>query len=84
MTIHQKIIAIIDRSGSMRGKEDDTIGGINASLEVLKEEREENTSIDVSIKLFDHEEIMLFKSKDIDEINYLTSNEQIAPISGRK
>ena len=75
MNIHQKVIAIIDRSGSMLGKEDDTIGGINASLKVLKEEREEKTSIDVSIKLFDHEEIMLIKSRDIDEITSLTNND---------
>lgn len=70
--IHQKVIAILDRSGSMRGKEDDTIGGINASLEVLKNDKEENTTIDVSIKLFDHEEIMLVRSQNIDDIVPLT------------
>ena len=70
--IHQKVIAIVDRSGSMRGKEEDTIGGLNASLEVLKNDKEENTTIDVSIKLFDHEEIMLIRSKNIDNIIPLT------------
>ena len=76
-TNHQKVIAIVDRSGSMRGKEDDTIGGINASLEVLKNDLEENTTLDVSIKLFDHEETMLIRSQDINEIDPLTRKDFI-------
>ena len=32
----QHIIALIDRSGSMAGKEKDTIGGINTMLNQLK------------------------------------------------
>ena len=54
-TYIQEVVAIIDRSGSMMGKEEDTIGGINATIETLKNEKEENTNIKVSIKLFDHE-----------------------------
>lgn len=76
-TNHQKVIAIVDRSGSMRGKEDDTIGGINASLEVLKNDLEENTTLDVSIKLFDHEETMLIRSQNINEIVPLTRKDFI-------
>tara|TARA_B100001093_G_scaffold486434_1_gene521754 strand:- start:4011 stop:4646 length:636 start_codon:yes stop_codon:yes gene_type:complete len=74
-SIHQKVIAIIDRSGSMSGKEDDTIGGINSCISNLKTDKEENTTIDVSIKLFDHEEIMLIRSQNIDEVVPLTRND---------
>ena len=34
----QEVVAIIDRSGSMNGKEQDTIGGVNSSLEVIKQD----------------------------------------------
>ena len=36
MTVDQEIIFNIDRSGSMSGKEQDTIGGINTMLELIK------------------------------------------------
>jgi uncharacterized protein YegL len=69
MTIYnQEVVAIIDRSGSMRGKEEDTIGGINATIETLKNEKEENTNINVSIKLFDHEEYLLIRSLKLEEV----------------
>ena len=64
----QEIVAIIDRSGSMIGKEEDTIGGINSTFEVIKESLQENETVRVSIKLFDHEEVMLVNSIDIKEI----------------
>lgn len=64
----QEVVAIIDRSGSMNGKEDDTIGGINTTFEVLKNGLQENDKINVSIKLFDHEENMLIRSLDIKEV----------------
>jgi len=61
----QEVVAIIDRSGSMSGKEADTIGGINSAFEVLREEKEANTDIKVSVKLFDHEEFLLIRSLDL-------------------
>lgn len=64
--IHE-VVAIIDRSGSMVGKEDDTIGGINSTFEVLKEDQD-NSNIKVSIKLFDHEENMLIRSLDLKDV----------------
>lgn len=67
----QEVVAIIDRSGSMFGKEADTIGGINVMLNELKERKSENEQINVSIKLFDHEEILLHKSKNIDQVENL-------------
>ena len=51
----QEVVAIIDRSGSMIGKESDTIGGINSTFEVLKSSLKDNDEVKVSIKLFDHE-----------------------------
>ena len=71
MTTQKKIhevVAIIDRSGSMNGKEEDTIGGINSTFEVLKEDPDENVTTKVSIKLFDNEEIMLVKSIDLMDV----------------
>ena len=63
-----EVVAIIDRSGSMFGKENDTIGGINSAIEVLKTEPEPNTDVKVSIKLFDHEEVMLIRSLDLEQV----------------
>ena len=64
----QEVVAIIDRSGSMCGKEEDTIGGVNSSLEVIKQDLKPNEQVNVSIKLFDHEEKMLIKSLNITEV----------------
>ena len=64
----QEVVAIIDRSGSMMGKENDTIGGINSTFEVLRETKDANTIINVSIKLFDHEEKMLIRSLELDKV----------------
>ena len=71
----QEIVAIIDRSGSMKGKEEDTIGGINSTIKILQESLNQNNQnnqtndvINVSIKLFDHEEIMLIRSLNIMEV----------------
>ena len=64
----QEVVAIIDRSASMSGKEEDTIGGINSTFEVIKESLQENETVKVSIKLFDHEEAMLVRSIDIKEV----------------
>jgi uncharacterized protein YegL len=66
--INHEVVAIIDRSGSMRGKEDDTIGGINSTIEVLKNDKEKNTNMKMSVKLFDHEEIMLFRSINLEDV----------------
>ena len=60
-TIIQEVVAIIDRSGSMRDKEDDTIGGRNSTFNILKETKEENTQNKVYIKLYNHEEDVLVR-----------------------
>tara|TARA_A100001015_G_C14925838_1_gene686312 strand:+ start:108 stop:866 length:759 start_codon:yes stop_codon:yes gene_type:complete len=70
-----EVVAIIDRSGSMFGKENDTIGGINSAIEVLKTEPEPNTDVKVSIKLFDHEEFMLIRSIDLQHVRPLETRQ---------
>jgi uncharacterized protein YegL len=67
----QEVVAIIDRSGSMCGKEQDTIGGVNSSLEVIKQDLKPDEQVNVSIKLFDHEEKLLIRSLNITEVRPL-------------
>ena len=67
----QEVVAIIDRSGSMCGKEADTIGGINATLEIIKQDLKPDEQVNVSIKLFDHEEHMLIRSLNIKDVRPL-------------
>ena len=64
----QEVVAIIDRSGSMNGKEEDTIGGVNSSLEIIRQDLKPNEQVNVSIKLFDHEEKMLIRSLNINNV----------------
>ena len=45
-----ELVFILDRSGSMSGLEDDTIGGFNG---MLKKQKEESDSINVTTVLFD-------------------------------
>lgn len=66
------LIFLIDRSGSMYGSEEDTIGGFNSFIEKEKE-KEGNTN--VTTILFDHGYEVLYKRKPINEVNNLTRNE---------
>tara|TARA_R110002072_G_scaffold24935_10_gene84071 strand:+ start:1000 stop:1626 length:627 start_codon:yes stop_codon:yes gene_type:complete len=70
----QEIVAIIDRSGSMHGKEEDTIGGINTTIEELKTS-ENSDEINFSLKFFNEKEEMKIRSKNITEIRPLQSSE---------
>lgn len=74
-TNFQHIVALIDRSGSMAGKEEDTIGGINTMLTELKNDKTINDKIFVSIKLFDHEINTLIENKEIDKIELLKKSD---------
>lgn len=71
----QEICAIIDRSGSMAGKELDTIGGINETFRVLRETKQPNEIIKISIKLFDHEQILKLRNVHLEEVRDLTRND---------
>ena len=74
MTI-QYIALLVDRSGSMKGKEEDTIGGINACIEQLKNEKDTNDEIYITLKWFDHEQIDHCNNISINEFNPLDINE---------
>ena len=71
----QEICAVVDRSGSMSGKELDTIGGINETFRVLRESKQPNEIIKISIKLFDHEQILKLRNVDIEEVRDLTRDD---------
>ena len=65
----QEVVGILDRSGSMAGKEADTVGGINSMIKELKNNAKEDDDIRVSLKLFDHEENIIWRSKPLSEVD---------------
>ena len=67
-----EIVFILDRSGSMAGLEDDTIGGFNALIR--KQKREEGEAI-VSTVLFDNESQVVQDRLDIQRVEPLTRRE---------
>lgn len=67
-----EVVFILDRSGSMSGLEDDTIGGFNSMLE---KQRSEEGDANVTTVLFDDEIEMLHKRVDIKEIKNITSKD---------
>ena len=67
-----EIVFILDRSGSMAGLEDDTIGGFNAMIEKQKKKRGEAL---VSTVLFDNESEVIHDRVDIQRIKPMTRNE---------
>ena len=64
-----EIVFILDRSGSMAGLEDDTIGGFNAMLEKQKQEQGEAF---VSTVLFDNVSEVIHDRVDIQKIAPMT------------
>ena len=67
-----EIVFILDRSGSMRGLETDTIGGYNSLIE--KQKLEEGEAI-VSTVLFDDMQEVLHDRVDIQKIAPITEKE---------
>lgn len=66
------IIFLLDRSGSMYGCENDTIGGFNSFIEnQIKQE----VDAKVTTVLFDHGYEVLYRRKDIHDIGKLTHEE---------
>lgn len=66
------IIFLLDRSGSMYGCENDTIGGFNSFIEnQIKQE----VDAKVTTVLFDHGYEVLYRRKDIHKIGKLTHEE---------
>ena len=67
-----EIVFILDRSGSMAGLEDDTIGGFNAMIE--KQKAEDGQAI-VSTVLFDNHAEVIHDRVDIQRIEPMTRKE---------
>ena len=67
-----EIVFILDRSGSMAGLEEDTIGGFNAMIE--KQKGEPGEAI-VSTVLFDNESVVIHDRVDIQRIEPMTRKE---------
>lgn len=67
-----EIVFILDRSGSMAGLEDDTIGGFNAMIE--KQKREDGEAY-VSTVLFNNESVVVHDRVDIQKIEPMTRRE---------
>tara|TARA_B100000780_G_scaffold97654_1_gene68138 strand:+ start:766 stop:1563 length:798 start_codon:yes stop_codon:yes gene_type:complete len=74
----QEVVAIMDRSGSMAGKIADSVGGFNSTLEVLREQMEDDTVINVSVKIFDNHEEMLIRSVPLADVRPLVTS-QVVP-----
>ena len=67
-----EIVFILDRSGSMAGLEEDTIGGFNAMIERQKSQEGEAL---VSTVLFDDRQEVLHDRQRLDQIGAITRND---------
>lgn len=66
------IIFIMDRSGSMTGFSEDTIGGFNSFIE---KEKEKDINTYVTTILFDNDYEILYERKEINKVEKLTEKE---------
>ena len=66
------IIFLLDRSGSMYGSEKDTIGGFNS---IIKEQKQNEVNAKVTTILFDHGYDVLYKRKNLFDVDELTEKE---------
>ena len=69
-----EIVFILDRSGSMSGLEEDTIGGYNSMLD--KQKKEEGDAL-ISTVLFDDQTEILHDRKKLEKIKQITCNKKI-------
>lgn len=67
-----EIVFILDRSGSMQGLENDTIGGFNSLIE---KQRKEKGKAYITTVLFDHQIDILYENIDIENIKPLTNKD---------
>ena len=67
-----ELVFVLDRSGSMRGLEKDTIGGFNGMIE--KQKKEEGDVL-VSAVLFDDQTEVLYDRVDIKKITPMTDKQ---------
>ena len=64
------VVFILDRSGSMRGTEKDTIGGYNGYINDFK-----NKNAKITTVLFDDKYEMITKRQDVNEVPELTEKQ---------
>lgn len=67
-----ELVFILDRSGSMGGLEDDTIGGFNSMIEKQKQDK---SACCVTTVLFDHEIVTLHDRVPLERIRPLTRDD---------
>jgi uncharacterized protein YegL len=67
-----ELVFILDRSGSMRGLESDTIGGFN---NLLEKQRKEKGDAVISTVLFDHDFDVVHNRNDIQRVEPLTDKQ---------
>ena len=67
-----EVVFILDRSGSMSGMEEDTIGGFNS---MLQKQKEESDKIVWSTVLFDHRHEVIHNRVPIQKVEPLTENQ---------
>lgn len=67
-----EIVFILDRSGSMAGLEDDTIGGFNAMVE--KQKKEPGVAL-LSAVLFSDDSLVLYDRADVQKVEPMTERQ---------
>ena len=67
-----ELVFILDRSGSMAGLENDTIGGFNSLIE---KQKKQDGKCYVSTVLFDHKAEVLHDRVDLEKINPITEQD---------
>lgn len=67
-----EIVFILDRSGSMKGLEKDTIGGFNSMIEKMKKQEGEAL---ISTVLFDHQSEVIHDRVNLKQISELTEED---------
>ena len=67
-----EVVFILDRSGSMSGLEEDTIGGFNS---MLQKQKDESDNVIWSTVLFDHETEVIHDRVPIEKVEPLTGRE---------
>lgn len=66
------VVFVIDKSGSMSGLEDDTIGGYN---NFLKQQKEEDNKVKITTVLFNQDLQIIHDRVDINKVNNLTDKD---------
>jgi hypothetical protein len=61
----QHVQGILDRSGSMKGKTEDVIGGFKTNVEELQKSIDDDYNVFVSAKMFDIDEDIILESTDV-------------------